>query len=174
MRNVFIGFGLIMAVALSRLLPHPVNFAPVTAIALAGSVYLEKRFALIVPILALFISDLIIGLHDTIPFVYGSIIIIGLIGIWLRSHKRPLPVLGTAIASSVIFFVVTNFGVWLTGGGWSYAGTWAGLIECYTMAIPFFRNTLAGDLVYTMLLFGLFELSEYLVCAYSKRAAQTR
>jgi hypothetical protein len=162
MRNILIGSFLILAAALSRLLPHPANFTPIAAIALAGGVYFDKRFALAVPLGALIVSDIFIGFHSTILFVYGSFVLIGLIGLWLKSHKKPLPILGTAIVSSIIFFIITNFGVWLTGGGWFYPKTWQGLIECYIMAVPFLRNTLAGDLIYTGVLFGLFELAEYM------------
>jgi hypothetical protein len=159
MRTILFGSSVILAAALSRLLPHPVNFTPLAAIALAGGVYLDKRFALIVPLAALLISDLCIGFHNTILFVYGSFILTGLMGVWLKTHKKPLPVIGTALLSSTLFFVITNFGVWLTGGGWSYPKTWQGLLACYALAIPFFQNTLAGDLVYTAVLFGVFELS---------------
>jgi hypothetical protein len=145
MRNIFIGSILILAAALSRLLPHPDNFTPLTAMALAGGVYLDKRFSIVLPLAALFISDLFIGFHNTILFVYGSFVLI----------------IGTALFSSILFFIVTNFGVWLTGGGWFYPKTWQGLIECYTLAIPFFRNMVAGDFIYTVVLFGLFEFSEY-------------
>jgi hypothetical protein len=173
MRNIFIGSTLILAAALSRLLPHPDNFTPIAAMALAGGVYLEKRFALIVPLAALVISDIFIGFHNTILFVYGSFILIGFMGIWLKSHKKFFPVLGTALFSSILFFVITNFGVWLTGGGWFYQRTWQGLVECYVMAIPFFRNTFAGDLVFTGVLFGLFELSLRFVRASEMKAIQT-
>ena len=173
MRNVLIGSILILAAALSRLLPHPDNFTPIAAIALAGGVYLEKRFALIIPLAALVISDIFIGFHNTILFVYGSLVIIGFMGLWLKSHKKIVPVLGTAILSSILFFVVTNFGVWLTGGGWFYPKTWQGLVECYTMAVPFFRNTLAGDLIYTGVLFGLFELSFYSIHSLEKKTIQS-
>ena len=74
--------------------------------------------------------------------------------------------------SSILFFIVTNFGVWLTGGGWFYPKTWQGLIECYTLAIPFFRNTVAGDLVYTAVLFGLFEFAEYTLRSVEKKTVQ--
>jgi hypothetical protein len=163
MRSVVIGSILIPVAAMFRLLPHPANFTPIAVMALVGGVYLEKRFALVIPIAALFISDLFIGFHNTILFVYGSFVLIGFFGIWLKSHKKPIPIIGTTILSSIIFFVVTNFGVWITGGGWSYAKTWQGLIECYTLAIPFFRNTFAGDMIYAAVLFGAFELSEYIV-----------
>jgi hypothetical protein len=173
MRNVLIGSILILAAALSRLLPHPDNFTPIAAIALVGGVYLEKRFALIIPLAALVISDIFIGFHSTILFVYGSFVLIGLLGLWLKSHKKFLPVLGTALLSSILFFVITNFGVWLTGSGWFYPKTWQGLVECYVMAVPFFRNTLAGDLIYTGVLFGLFELSFYSIHSLEKKTVQS-
>jgi hypothetical protein len=172
MRNILIGSTFILAAALSRLLPHPDNFTPIAAMALAGGVYLEKRFALIIPIAALVISDFFIGFHNTILFVYGSFVLIGLLGLWLKSHKRILPVLATAFVSSMLFFVITNFGVWLTGGGWFYPKNLQGLAECYLMAIPFFRNTLAGDMVFTGVLFGLFELSLRFLHASEKKAIQ--
>jgi len=172
MRNILIGSALILAAALSRLLPHPANFTPIAAMALAGGVYFNKRIALVVPLAALVISDLFIGFHNTILFVYGSFILIGFIGLWLRSHKKPLPIFGAALLSSTLFFIVTNFGVWLTGGGWFYPKTWQGLIECYMLAIPFFRNTIAGDLVYTGVLFGLFELAQYALRLLEKKTVQ--
>jgi hypothetical protein len=174
MRNILIGSTLILAAALSRLLPHPDNFTPIAAMALAGGVYLEKRFALIVPLAALVISDFFIGFHNTILFVYGSFVLIGFMGLWLKSHKKLIPVLGTALLSSILFFVITNFGVWLTGGGWFYPRTWQGLVECYVMAVPFFRNTLAGDLVFTGVLFGLFELSLHSIHVSEKKAIQAK
>jgi hypothetical protein len=76
------------------------------------------------------------------------------------------------VLSSILFFIVTNFGVWLTGGGWFYPKTWQGLMECYTLAIPFFRNTVAGDLVYTGALFGLFEYSNYAIKFLEKKTIQ--
>jgi len=172
MRNILVGTVLILAIGLSRLLPHPANFTPIAAMALAGGVYLNRRIALAIPLAALVVSDLFIGFHNTILFVYGSFILIGLIGLWLKSHKKPLPIFGAAVLSSILFFIVTNFGVWLTGGGWFYPKTWQGLMECYTLAIPFFRNTVAGDLVYTGVLFGLFEFSHYAIRFLEKKTVQ--
>ena len=162
MRYTILAVLMILAAAFSRLLPHPLNFTPIAAMALAGGVYLDKRFALIIPIAAMLITDWFLGYHQILFFVYGSFITIGLIGIWLRSHKRPLPVIGATLLSSVLFFVVTNFGVWIIGPE-MYPRTWTGLVECYVAAIPFFRNTLFGDLVYTGVLFGVFELVSYFV-----------
>ncbi len=174
MRRLFIGAVLILVAAMSRLLPHPANFSPIAAMALAGGVYLDKRYALLIPLVALFISDVFIGFHNTILFVYGSFALIGILGLWLRSHKTILPVVGTSLLGSIIFFVVTNFGVWLTGGGWNYPKTLQGLVECYTMAIPFFRSTVLGDLMYVGLLFGVFELAEYVARQYEKRTVEAQ
>jgi len=171
MRNIVLGSLLILAAAFSRLIPHPANLAPIAAMALAGGVYLDRRFALIIPLIALALSDAVIGFHPTIPFVYGSFLLIGVMGLWLRTHKRPLPVFGASIAGSVLFFVLTNFGVWLTGGGWSYPRTLAGLVECYAVAIPFFRNTILGDLAWTAVLFGVFELAARLSARREHRIA---
>jgi hypothetical protein len=162
MRYTFLAVLMILAAAFSRLLPHPANVAPIAALALAGGVYLDKRYALIVPIAALLITDWIIGFYPILFFVYGSFIAIGFIGLWLKSHKKPLPVIGATLISSILFFVVTNFGVWIMGPE-MYPKTWGGLVECYVAAIPFFRNTVMGDLVYAGVLFGLFELVSHYV-----------
>ncbi len=159
MKHLIFGFGLVLAAALSRLLPHPPNFTPIAAIALSSAVYLDKRYAFIIPLTAMLISDAIIGFHDGMVWVYGSFVLIGLIGLWLRSHKSPLPILGAALVSSVLFFIITNFGVWLMGT--MYPKTAEGLLACYIAAIPFFQNTLVGDVAYTAALFGLFELGAY-------------
>lgn len=148
---------LIVLAAGSRLLPHPLNFTPVAAIALFGGVYLERRLALIVPLAAMLISDAFIGFYSEMGFVYGSFLAVGLIGLWLRNHKSVLSILGGTLAGSVLFFVVTNFGVWVIPGS-MYAKNLAGLIECYTAAIPFFRSSVEGDIVFVTVLFGLYEL----------------
>jgi hypothetical protein len=159
MKHLIFGFGLVLAAALSRVLPHPPNFTPIAAIALSSAVYLDKRYAFIVPLASMLVSDYFIGFHDGMAWVYGCFVATGFIGLWLRSHKRPLPIVGAALASSLLFFVVTNFAVWLNGT--MYPKTWEGLVACYVAAIPFFQNTLAGDLAYTAALFGLFELGAY-------------
>jgi hypothetical protein len=93
-------------------------------------------------------------------------------GLWLKSNKKPLLIISAALLSSILFFIITNLGVWITGGGWFYPKTLQGLIECYALAIPFFRNTLAGDLIYTTMLFGLFEFVEYAHRMREKKTAQ--
>ena len=96
------------------------------------------------------------------PFVYGSVAAIVLIG-WVVSKRSVFHIAVAAVASSVLFFVITNFGVWFNDG--MYARTMDGLAECYSAAVPFFQNTLAGDLVYSALLFGGFALLQRLVPA---------
>lgn len=139
-----------------RLIPHPANFAPIAGMALFGGVYLNKRYALIVPLLAMVISDFFLGFHNTILFVYGSFLLIGLIGLWIKKHKSVQSIIFASLASSILFFVITNFGVWLVGS--LYPKTVQGLILCYAYALPFFRNTLVGDLFYTGLFFGSYEI----------------
>jgi len=163
MVNLITAVMLILFAALSRLLPHPMNFAPVTAIALFSGVYLNKKYAFIIPIIALLISDAIIGFYPYIYWIYGTILLIALIGLWLKSHvqnisgaKKVSYIAGTTLVSSVIFFIVTNFGVWTSG--MYYEMSWSGLMQCYAMAIPFFRNTLLGDVVYVGVMFGVYEL----------------
>ena len=147
---------LIVIAAFSRLLPHPANFTAIAGIALFGGVYLDRRFAFIVPIAAMLISDYFIGFYSGMYWVYGSFVLIVLLGLWLKDHKRPLYIAGGTIAGSILFFVVTNFGVWMTSGS-MYAPTWSGLVECYVAAIPFFRNTLSGDVFFVAVMFGAYE-----------------
>jgi len=150
---VFIAIG-----ALSRVIPHPANFAPITAMALFGGVYLNKKQALTLPILAMILSDFVIG-FDSLPMrlsVYGSFILAVLIGFWVKSHKNAKNIIFASLISSILFFVITNFAVWAFGT--MYLKSLTGLAECYLMAIPFFRNTILGDLVYTGAFFGVYNL----------------
>jgi hypothetical protein len=148
---------IIVGAVLLRLIPHLPNFAPIAAMALFGGTYLNKKYALVIPLLAMFVSDLFLGFHSTMPYVYSSFFLTGLIGLWLRSHKNWKNVLAASLGSSVLFFLVTNFGVWASG--W-YPQTLTGLTQSYLAAIPFFRNTLAGDLFYTGVFFGGYELAK--------------
>ncbi len=139
----------------SRLIVHLPNFTPVIALALFGGVYLKKQQAVILPVLMMVIADLFIGIDATFPFTWGSMALIALIGLWVRKNKSFATVAGSSLLSSVLFFLVTNFGVWLVQN--MYPRTFAGLIECYMMAIPFFGPTLVSTVVYTAVLFGGYE-----------------
>ena len=163
---------LITFVAVSRLLPHPPNFAPVAAVAIFAGALLPRRWALSLPLAAMIISDALIGFHDTIFFTWGSFALIAVL-----SHKYLHGKLGWAnsaaasIGASILFFVVTNFGVWLQSG--MYARTLAGLVECYYMALPFFRNTVLGDMVYTLGFFGLYVLIRQAYGLYQRQVGDT-
>ncbi|MDP2671689.1 MAG: hypothetical protein Q8P13_04515 [bacterium] len=154
---------IIVLAASLRILPHPANFAPIGAMALFGGVYLDRRLALVLPLSAMIVSDIFIGFDgfDSRLVIYGSFLLIGAIGFWLRNHKSAVNVLGASLLSSVLFFLITNFGVLYTES--LYPKTLEGLFQSYLMGIPFFRNTVLGDLFYTGAFFGGFELVKSLV-----------
>ncbi|MEE3034601.1 MAG: DUF6580 family putative transport protein [Bacteroidota bacterium] len=147
-KNFFL-ISIILIAILSRFLPHPPNFTPITAIALLASKGFINRFtSFLVPLAAMIISDFFIGFHSSVFFVYGSYMLITFYG---RLTKKISIV--TVVISSIIFFVVTNFGVWLIG----YPLTIEGFLACYLMAIPFFINTLLGDLFYSAIMIFSFN-----------------
>ena len=160
--------GLIVLAALTRLLPHPPNFSPVEAIALFGGAYFAARgWALLVPLVAMFASDLALGLvNGGIYFdyfasagfvlVYACIALSTVLGFGLRGRANGARVLGYSLIGSVLFFVVTNFGAWL--GSPAYPQNAAGLAAAYVAGIPFFQWTVLGTLFYAALLFGGFAL----------------
>jgi hypothetical protein len=159
---------ILVATAL-RLLPHPPNFTPIGAMALFSGAYLGKRWlAFVAPLAAMLLSDAVLGFHSGMAFVYASVALIVLIGGIALTRKSVLRIGGAAVASSVLFFVVTNFGTWALSG--MYPRTLSGLAACYVAAIPFFQNTLAGDLFYSGVLFGGFALLERAVPALRQRA----
>ncbi|MDR0926945.1 MAG: hypothetical protein LBO69_04180 [Ignavibacteria bacterium] len=141
----------------SRFLPLPPNFSPIMAVALfSGVIFADRKIAMIVPIAAMFISDIVIGLHPTMLAVYLSFAIIALLGMRMKSINAK-NVVGNSLLAAVIFFVVTNLGVF--AAGW-YSYTLEGLTTCFTMAIPFFRATLASSVLYSGILFGGVYLAE--------------
>ncbi len=150
----------IAAAAALRLVPHPPNFTPIGAMALFSGAYLGRRgvIALAAPLGALLLSDAILGFYAGMAVNYLAVALIVLLGSMALRHVAPLRLLGTALAASLLFFAVSNFGVWATSG--MYPLSASGLAACYVAAIPFFQNTLAGDLFYSALLFGGFALLE--------------
>ncbi|OVE77141.1 hypothetical protein BVX98_03475 [bacterium F11] len=150
---------MIVSCALARLIPHPWNFTPVAAMALFGGARFSNKFhALWITFGALLISDLIIGFYTRMPVVYAAFGVIVAIGFWLRGKKGAGTVFGAVLVSSVSFFIITNVGVWAFGS--LYPKTGQGLLTCLTMALPFFRNALLGDIFFSTLLFGSFWLAE--------------
>lgn len=152
----------IAAAAALRLVPHPPNFSPIDAMALFSGAYLGRRaIAVAAPLAALLLSDLVLGFYPGMLFQYAAVVLVVLLGSFALSRLTLLRIGGAALASSVLFFAVSNFGVWLVSG--MYARSLAGLSACLFAAIPFFQNTVAGDLFYAAILFGGFALVEHLV-----------
>lgn len=142
----------------ARLIPHPPNFAPIAAIALFGGIYLPKPWGILAPLAALFFSDLLIGFYawPIMASVYLSLAATGLIGLWIKQQKNIRRIISGTLVSSSLFFLITNWAVWVFGT--MYPPNLNGLFESYTMALPFFRNSLLGDFFYVGLLVGGYEL----------------
>jgi len=161
--------GIVMAAAMARLLPHPPNMTPIAAMALFGGAFLSnRRLAYALPLAAMMLSDLFLGLAVygkvllvSQPVVYACFLMTVVMAQLIRDRRSFLNVGAVTLASSLLFFAVTNFAVWAFGS--LYPRTFAGLMMCYTAAIPFFRNTLIGDMAFTAALFGGFALLENLV-----------
>lgn len=140
----------------TRLLPHPPDLTPMIAVALFAGTYLEMRFAILVVLVALIASDMCLGLYNpaSMAFVYGATLFIATLGFMLRKRVTLKRVAGYSFAGAVIFFIVTNFGVWAVGS--LYPHDPAGFAECYLMALPFFGDTLLGTAAGSLGLFGLY------------------
>ncbi len=168
---------MIIGGVLLRLMPHIANFAPISATALFGGANLNKRFAILIPLIAMAISDYLLlyinpfgnpmidfshiqpitaMFHSTTLYVWGSFAISGLIGNWLKKHKKPSYIVAASFLASIQFFIITNYGVW--AGGMYNRGS-DGLMESYIMGLPFFKWTLLGDLFYTGVFFSSYELA---------------
>lgn len=155
-------YSLIILGLLARFLPHLPNFSPLAAVALFSGFYLRRRYAFLLPLAILLISDYFIsGYYGSVMFyVYGSYLLIGVLGVAFRSTKVFPRVIAGSLLSSLLFFIITNFGVW-ADPLFFYPRTFSGLVECYVAALPFFRNTVLGDLFFTSALFGAYELARH-------------
>jgi len=167
-KNILI-IGLIGLAVLSRIIPHPVNFTPIIAIAMFGATYLgRKMWMFLIPIVAFWFSDVVLNntiyagyfegftlFHKGLIATFIALGLIVLISIPLLRKVNLKSILGTGLLGSVLFFLVSNFAVWLSG--FMYPMNFEGLMACYVAAVPFFLNTLMGTLVYSGLLFGIYE-----------------
>ena len=172
---------MILLAASTRILPHPYNVTPVAGMALLGAAYFTNRYvALLVPFLALWLSNLaldnllyasyyegFVWFSQPVVFLaFGLIVVLG----WLMLKKvTPLRLFGASLGSSVLFYLVSNFGVWMNDG--MYPADLSGLMACYAAGLPFFRNTLLGDLFFVSVLFGTFEWLQYRFPALKKARA---
>ena len=137
---------------LGRLIPHPPNFTPILATAIfTPYIIKDKWIAMLIPLSAMFIADIIIGFHPYMLWIYGAIGLSTLISNWsMRFNKKYMQLAIMTLVSSILFFVITNFAVWTI---WDYyPKTIDGLIICYINAIPFFQNTLLGTMIYTAII----------------------
>jgi hypothetical protein len=172
---------IIVLAVLIRLFPHMPNFTPIGAMALFGGSYLNKKYSVIIILLTMFVSDYLLlyfnpfvpgwlnfsklhspmaAFHSSTVYIYGSFFVYLLIG-WLISKKKTVTTVGLgAFLGSIQFFLITNAAVWING---AYARDISGLWQSYVMGIPFFRNTLLGDLFYTAAFFGAYELVRLLI-----------
>ena len=143
-------FAIILLAVVARLIPHAPNFAPIGGLALFSGANFKNKIALLIPLSAMFISDIFLGFHKTVPYVYVSFIIIALIGGLIKNNKWQSLALAS-LTSSVLFFLITNLGVWATGT--MYVKNLDGLLQSYAMGLPFFRNTVLSDLFYSFSFF---------------------
>lgn len=165
----------VLTLALSRLLPHPLNFSPVAALALFGGAHFRNRYAAyLIPLIAVWISDLMlnyafyghfVAFYSGAFFTYAAFALVVLLGSGLLKKLSAVRLLFTALSASVVFFLVSNFGVWAFSG--MYTPDLTGLLNCYTAAIPFFRNTMAGDLIYSFAVFYGYALATRRVASFS-------
>lgn len=152
---LLIAFGFV-----GRMLPHAWNFTPLIAISLFAGAYLGKRYVLVIPLVTMILSDVFLGFYNlgVMITVYTSIITAGYIGVYLTSQKKNIGRLTLAtLSSSTLFFITTNTAVWAFGT--MYEKSITGLLASYTAGIPFFRNMIVGDMWFTLILFGSYELA---------------
>lgn len=169
-REILLSVSLLIALGiLGRLLPHLPNMTPLSALAITGSLYAGKRWAVVLPIIVLFLSDMVLGVYDwrIMGSVYISFALIGILSALFARRGKLSSTFGLASTSSVLFFLITNAAVWLFSP-W-YEKTLFGLLYAYELGLPFLLNMAVGDIAYTGVLIGIFELS-----ARTRKSAETK
>lgn len=156
---------LVLASATFRLLPHPANFAPITALAIFVSARWGARRGVLALLGSMAISDMMLGTYDPklMAVVYGSFAAAVLIGRWVGKDISAQRIILGSLGSSVFFYLTTNFAVWAFAS-W-YPHTAAGLMQSYVLALPFFRNALSGDLLFSGIFFGAYVILRKLTAA---------
>ena len=159
MNYLKISLGIFIALAVSRFVPHPPNFTSLIALSFYVPAMLGIRFIPMVMI-SFVLTDLIIGLHSTTFFTWGSVLVIGFLSKYFS--KNILKRISGALLGAVLFYIISNFGVWING---SYGYSFEGLITCYTLAIPFFGYTLISTLIFSTIIEAVYK-SKYLIIKY--------
>ncbi len=148
---------LILILSLSRLIPHPSNFTPMLAVGVFSGFYFRNfLLGVLIVIFSMFLGDLYLGFHETMFFTYISLAVAVVFGLLIKRLKFT-EILFSGFASSVCFFIITNFGAWLTLA--MYEKNFSGLLQSYAMAIPFFHNTLISTFLYLIVLKLIFDLA---------------
>lgn len=155
--NTWTALALIAVAVAYRVMPHPQNVTPVAAAAIFAGAVLPGPLAFTVPLLAMIAGDLVIGPHDLFWLTWSAFALTAFFGIWVRRRLSVPRIAAASVAGSTFYFFVTNLGVFLFEN--MYPKTWAGLGECFTMALPFYRNALIGDLLFSAVLFGIYALA---------------
>jgi|TARA_B100001758_G_C17957607_1_gene376617 hypothetical protein len=155
MKQIYYFLGIFFALAISRFIPHPPNFTSLIALSFYVPVIFGIRYMPVV-LVSFVITDLVIGFHSTLFFTWGSVILIGFISKYFTTSilKR----LGGALSGACIFFIVTNFGVWITG---SYGYNLDGLIASYTLALPFFGYSAISTLIFSVLIETVYKIAKF-------------
>ena len=153
-----LAFAAVVALAFSRLIPHPPNFTPILAISVfAGIKFKDNLFSYLVPVSAMFVSDAVIGFHDGMIIIYLAIVLSAVIA------RKFNTINGSVLISCLLFFLITNFQVWMMSS--SYSKSLSGILDCYTLAIPFFCMTLLSTFFFSYVLFyGYSFLSKTKIC----------
>ena len=155
--NYYVIIGIIVLLAMARLLPHPPNFTPILGMAVfSGAIMSRRLIAYLIPLAAMFLSDLYLGLHSSIPIIYFSLAICVLIGTFIDSRITIFNSLLSISGGVIVFFLITNFAVWYGSG--MYEFSLSGLMKSYLMGLPFLQNTFISSLIYGMGAFLIYDI----------------
>ena len=155
--NIYLALGLVVLLALSRLIPHPPNFTPILGMAVFSGAIINMRFiAYLVPLTAMLLSDLYLGFHASMPIIYFSLAVCVLIGTFIEARVSILNSFLSISLGVLVFFLITNFMVWYGSG--MYESSISGLMTCYFMGLPFVQNTFISSLLYGMGAFLIFDI----------------
>jgi hypothetical protein len=156
--RLLLATSLVLFATVLRIVPHPWNFTPVGAVALfSGACFDRKRWSFVIPLSAMLLGDAVIGVHSLMPVIYAAFAATVVMGILIR-RVTPATVAAGAVASSTLFYLVTNFAMWTISA--IYPKTLTGLAACYVAGIPFYGTMVVADLVYSAILFGTFVWAE--------------
>ena len=156
-KNISIALFIIALLALSRVIPHPPNFTPILGMAVfSGAIINHKLFAYIIPLAAMFLSDLYLGFHANMPIIYFSLALCVLIGTFIEARVSILNSFLSISLGVFVFFLITNFMVWYGSG--MYESSISGLMTCYFMGLPFVQNTFISSLLYGMGAFLIYDI----------------